>query len=137
MVPAHPCGENPLRSVISLSTQTGQDLPFVLGKLKQMDIQVYRHLQRSFQRYAECVGMVDTGYFKRSERNALAKINPFAGINGGDDVNVNDYSDVGNNRDVQDVYRTNSNNREHSLQETEQILSKDILPMLLSKRRRR
>ena len=26
MVPAHPCGENPLRAVISLSTQTGKNL---------------------------------------------------------------------------------------------------------------
>ena len=25
MVPAHPCGENPLRAVISLSTQTGKN----------------------------------------------------------------------------------------------------------------
>jgi hypothetical protein len=48
-----------------LLLSVGQELPFVLSKLKQMDYLVYRHLQSGFQRYAECVGMVDTGYFKR------------------------------------------------------------------------
>ncbi|VDI23041.1 Hypothetical predicted protein, partial [Mytilus galloprovincialis] len=133
MVPAHPCGENPLRSIISLSSQTGQGLRFVLDKLKQMDYRVYRHLQSNFQRYAECVGMVDTGYFKRSDRHALISINPFTSLDNNDDATG--YID--NSRSVDDVYKSNDDNREQTLKETQEIISKDILPMLLKRRKRR
>ena len=92
-----------------LLLSVGQELPFVLSKLKQMDYLVYRHLQSGFQRYAECVGMVDTGYFKRSERQVLAKMNPFTRLNNNDEneneINVNDYIGENNRRTSDDIYR--------------------------------
>lgn len=65
-----------------------------------MDNDVYRHLQRNFQRYAECVGMVDTGYFKRSERHALVSINPFASLDN-EDIGTQNYDD----RQSSEMYR--------------------------------
>ncbi|XP_061162452.1 uncharacterized protein LOC133171683 [Saccostrea echinata] len=64
--PAHPCGENPLRRLISISVKTGHPLRSVLLALREMNGVMYKELQNNFQRYAGCIGIVDTGYFKRS-----------------------------------------------------------------------
>lgn len=44
----------------------GHPLRSVLLLLREMDGNVYKQLQVDFQRYAGCIGIVDTGYFKRS-----------------------------------------------------------------------
>ncbi|XP_062614826.1 uncharacterized protein LOC134276611 [Saccostrea cucullata] len=71
--PAHPCGENPLRSLISISVKTGHPLRSVLLALREMNGVMYKELQNNFQRYAGCIGIVDTGYFKRS----AASVSPY------------------------------------------------------------
>ncbi|XP_071093154.1 uncharacterized protein [Haliotis cracherodii] len=64
--PAHPCGENPLRGFMSLSRITGKNVNHLLGILRSANTDLYGRLERNWQLYANCVGMVDTGYFKRS-----------------------------------------------------------------------
>ncbi|XP_033748413.1 uncharacterized protein LOC117333291 [Pecten maximus] len=64
--PAHPCGDNPLRNLMFISERTGRSIDSVLTLLREFDIAAYKHFQFLFNNYAACVGMVDTGYFKRS-----------------------------------------------------------------------
>ncbi|KAK3084786.1 hypothetical protein FSP39_019001 [Pinctada imbricata] len=64
--PAHPCGDNPLRQLVRISSSTGRDLQNVLITLRHINVNAYQQLRNEFQRYAACVGVVDTGYFKRS-----------------------------------------------------------------------
>ncbi|XP_060067389.1 uncharacterized protein LOC132547624 [Ylistrum balloti] len=64
--PAHPCGDNPLRNLMFISERTGRGIDSVLTLLRQFDIAAYKHFQFLFNNYAACVGMVDTGYFKRN-----------------------------------------------------------------------
>lgn len=45
---------------------SGHPLRSVLLALREMDGGMYKQLQGDFQRYAGCIGIVDTGYFKRS-----------------------------------------------------------------------
>ncbi|XP_046572826.1 uncharacterized protein LOC124280880 [Haliotis rubra] len=70
--PAHPCGENPLRGFMSLSRLTGKNVNHLLGILRSANTDLYGRLERNWQLYANCVGMVDTGYFKRSGSPALS-----------------------------------------------------------------
>ncbi|RUS80887.1 hypothetical protein EGW08_011358 [Elysia chlorotica] len=69
----HPCGENPLRRLISVSRILSEALPdidrdmnSILGLLRSSHPQLYRQIQDEWRSYASCVGLVDTGYFKRS-----------------------------------------------------------------------
>ncbi|KAK6184013.1 hypothetical protein SNE40_002250 [Patella caerulea] len=66
VVPAHPCGENPLRGFISLSRVTGRDVNRLLGILENANFDLFKRIEGEWNSYANCVGMVDTGYFKRS-----------------------------------------------------------------------
>ncbi|ESO91703.1 hypothetical protein LOTGIDRAFT_163434 [Lottia gigantea] len=66
LIRAHPCGENPLRGFISLSRVTGRDVNRLLGILETANAPLFKRIEGEWQNYANCVGMVDTGYFKRS-----------------------------------------------------------------------
>lgn len=43
----------------------GTTLSAFLGKLKRNHFQRFGFLQKCFRRYANCLNMVDTGYFRR------------------------------------------------------------------------
>ncbi|OWF36422.1 uncharacterized protein LOC110441707 [Mizuhopecten yessoensis] len=68
--PAHPCGNNPLRNLMFISDRTGRSIDSVLVLLRDFDIYAYEHFQYLFNNYAACIGMVDTGYFKRTSSSA-------------------------------------------------------------------
>jgi len=44
---------------------TGRPLRHVLEVLKYIDRQAFDNLATKFRQYASCVGVVDTGYFRR------------------------------------------------------------------------
>ena len=73
---------------------TGQDLRNVLVTLRQINGNVYRQLRSEFQDYARCVGVVDTGYFKRSTDAVLPPSRK----------RFNDLDDVIDINDMQMVY---------------------------------
>lgn len=125
--PAHPCGENPLRRLISISFKTGHPLRSVLLLLREMDGNVYKQLQVDFQRYAGCIGIVDTGYFKRSPASdSLSKRTP--------------QSSMGNN-DGLELFKTWTNKNRTSdrlslLMETQKALNNALFPFSRQLQRR-
>ncbi|KAL3858073.1 hypothetical protein ACJMK2_012687 [Sinanodonta woodiana] len=64
--PANPCGDNPIRKLVSFSKTSGRDPTEILSILRTFDDGAFRELERDFRRYTNCMKMVDTGYFKRS-----------------------------------------------------------------------
>ena len=44
----------------------GKDVNSLLNVLRETNPSLYRQVQVEWRRYADCVGRVDTGYFKRS-----------------------------------------------------------------------
>ncbi|KAJ8312508.1 hypothetical protein KUTeg_009881 [Tegillarca granosa] len=87
--PGHPCGDNPLRNFMFIAQQTRRNLPFVLEALRSINAGAFKDLQREYQMYAECVGMVDTGYFKRSSSNEHYGYDPLSSKSE-DESNLND-----------------------------------------------
>ncbi|KAK7477445.1 hypothetical protein BaRGS_00031347, partial [Batillaria attramentaria] len=67
VAPGHPCGNNPLRRFRPLSRMLGKDVNTLLNLLKDSNPTLYRQVQAEWRLYADCVGLVDTGYFKRSD----------------------------------------------------------------------
>lgn len=72
-----------------LSFLLGKNLPSVLGTLQYINAEAFKELQREYQMYAECVGMVDTGYFKRSSSNEHNGYDPLSSKSE-DESNLND-----------------------------------------------
>lgn len=67
----HPCGENPLRRLIPLTrilngVIPNGDINAILNVLRTSQPELYRQIQEEWQAYSRCIGLVDTGYFKRS-----------------------------------------------------------------------
>ena len=62
----------------------GHPLRSVLLALREMDGSVYKQLQVDFQRYAGCIGIVDTGYFKRSSASDMKSKRTFQSKHGYD-----------------------------------------------------
>nr|XP_022345939.1 uncharacterized protein LOC111138324 isoform X1 [Crassostrea virginica] len=118
--PAHPCGENPLRTLISISFKTGHPLRSVLLALREMDGSIYKQLQVDFQRYAGCIGIVDTGYFKRSSASDMKSKRTF-------------QSEHGYDGDLQ-LFKPLTSNRNKTaerlllLEKTKQLLDSELFP---------
>ncbi|GFO08659.1 hypothetical protein PoB_003516400 [Plakobranchus ocellatus] len=75
---AHPCGENPLRRMASLTRILNEvfpdrDMDSIINMLRTSHPEIYRQIQGEWRSYANCVGMVDTGYFKRSNLASKGK----------------------------------------------------------------
>ncbi|KAK7087508.1 hypothetical protein V1264_021551 [Littorina saxatilis] len=66
VVPGHPCGHNPLARFRPLARVLGKDVNYLLGLLREANPNLYNQLRADWRLYADCVGLVDTGYFKRS-----------------------------------------------------------------------
>ncbi|XP_059149638.1 uncharacterized protein LOC131936598 [Physella acuta] len=65
------CGDHQLRKYQAVINKISEKyqvtaLATVLGMLKETNPDVYKILNSEWQRYTNCVGLVDTGYFKRS-----------------------------------------------------------------------
>ncbi|KAK3731953.1 hypothetical protein RRG08_045012 [Elysia crispata] len=73
----HPCGENPLRRLVPLTRilnevlpDSNRDINSILNLLRLSHQELYRQIEDEWRSYASCVGLVDTGYFKRSNLGA-------------------------------------------------------------------
>ncbi|XP_048753645.1 uncharacterized protein LOC125664888 isoform X2 [Ostrea edulis] len=117
--PAHPCGQNPLRSLISISSKTGHPLRSVLLALREMDGGMYKQLQGDFQRYAGCIGIVDTGYFKRSAASESPSKQTLS--NNKDHVSGSDIFETW-------IKRNTKIHRLSLLKETKKLLDNELFP---------
>ena len=63
-----PIHVNPSRNLSPLLffSITGKDIDTLLNLLRDSNPPLYRQVQDEWRLYADCVGLVDTGYFKRS-----------------------------------------------------------------------
>ncbi|ELT98795.1 hypothetical protein CAPTEDRAFT_191851 [Capitella teleta] len=59
------CGSNPMQQVLMVARRSGHTLTHVLEVLRKIDPPAFRTLAQKFRMYAACVGLVDTGYFKK------------------------------------------------------------------------
>lgn len=59
------CGQNPMHAVQLVAQRTGRPLTHVLEVLRYIDRPAFDLLAAKFREYASCVGVVDTGYFRR------------------------------------------------------------------------
>ncbi|KAL8560028.1 hypothetical protein ACOMHN_041498 [Nucella lapillus] len=66
VTPGHPCGRNPISRFQPLTKMLGRDINSLLNLLRTSNPALYQQVQDEWRRYADCVGLVDTGYFKRS-----------------------------------------------------------------------
>lgn len=61
---------------VFLSTNEGKKLVHVLMLMRTLDEKTYASLARRIQEYAACIGVVDTGYFRKRSVNAGCDVNP-------------------------------------------------------------
>ncbi|KAI0229470.1 hypothetical protein LSAT2_020103, partial [Lamellibrachia satsuma] len=59
------CGDNPMTKVLLVAKQTGRSLNGVLLLLRDINTAAYESLSSQFRQYAACVGLLDTGYFRK------------------------------------------------------------------------
>ncbi|CAL1537073.1 unnamed protein product [Lymnaea stagnalis] len=76
VVPGQACGDNPLRRYEVVMKKINERYPdrgamTLLNLLLDSNPDVFKPLLNEWRRYANCIGLVDTGYFKRSGLSAL------------------------------------------------------------------
>ena len=65
------------RNALRLFCTVGKEVVHLLDILRSANFNLYSRLEFEWQNYANCVGMVDTGYFKRSGGAVTKFSNPF------------------------------------------------------------
>merc|ERR1711992_237974 len=64
-----------MSQMLMVAKRTGRTLDHVLNVLRDIDSPAYKTLAQKLRHYASCVGLVDTGYFRKrgTEQAGLAE----------------------------------------------------------------